>query len=410
MALDFDTIFYTLNKVRPAKEPGTGRNVGWTPGRLGLAPQRQAPPDSARRRTAPGKSANSRAPKGRRSSMPASGAIRVGRSTRQGVMSRGRGQQFDQAGLRQRPHPPRVSLRALGRSRVDRPTLRQLRRVPHVRLRTAGREQLREPDLRRRHVRSDLRATPAAGERQPQAGRVAVLRHPHEGAGRSPQDGSVEEPLRATIFHNGVLIQDDVWVYGEVGKAYQRSTASARSCSRTTRAPRSRSGICGSSRMSTTTARSTSSGKISATPRPRLVEPETESAPAKPPITILPSGMVEGNGQGSEPGHHHRGIRRLPRGAIRSPRQGQEWILSTTTEFPHRNALKGADKNNDGKLSRAEHSALFRGQFPNVDLNGDGVITGADKRRSRGERNRKKKNAPSESEKESSAHQAPGQT
>ncbi|MGY8647980.1 MAG: hypothetical protein ACKVLL_11575 [Verrucomicrobiales bacterium] len=50
------------------------------------------------------------------------------------------------------------------------------------------------------------------------------------------------------------------------------------------------------------------------------------------------------------------------------------------TEFPHRNALKGGDKNNDGQLSRDEHSALFRGQFPNVDVDGDGVITGADKR------------------------------
>ena len=35
-------------------------------------------------------------------------------------------------------------------------------------------------------------------------------------------DGSVEEPLRATIFHNGIMIHDDVWVYGEVGRAYKK--------------------------------------------------------------------------------------------------------------------------------------------------------------------------------------------
>lgn len=35
------------------------------------------------------------------------------------------------------------------------------------------------------------------------------------------KDGSLKEPVRATIFHNGILIHDDVWVYAEVGRPYK---------------------------------------------------------------------------------------------------------------------------------------------------------------------------------------------
>jgi hypothetical protein len=35
-------------------------------------------------------------------------------------------------------------------------------------------------------------------------------------------DGTVEEPLRVTAFHNGILIHDDAWVYGEVGGPYKK--------------------------------------------------------------------------------------------------------------------------------------------------------------------------------------------
>ena len=35
-------------------------------------------------------------------------------------------------------------------------------------------------------------------------------------------DGKVNEPLRVTAFHNGILIHDDVWVYGEVGGPYKK--------------------------------------------------------------------------------------------------------------------------------------------------------------------------------------------
>ena len=37
-----------------------------------------------------------------------------------------------------------------------------------------------------------------------------------------PTDGTVEEPLRVTAFHNGILIHDDAWVYGEVGGPYKK--------------------------------------------------------------------------------------------------------------------------------------------------------------------------------------------
>ena len=35
-------------------------------------------------------------------------------------------------------------------------------------------------------------------------------------------DSGVKEPLRVTAFHNGILIHDDVWVYGEVGGPYKK--------------------------------------------------------------------------------------------------------------------------------------------------------------------------------------------
>ena len=36
------------------------------------------------------------------------------------------------------------------------------------------------------------------------------------------KDGSLKEPVRATIYHNGILIHDDVWVYAEVGRPYKQ--------------------------------------------------------------------------------------------------------------------------------------------------------------------------------------------
>jgi hypothetical protein len=36
------------------------------------------------------------------------------------------------------------------------------------------------------------------------------------------EDGKVKEPLRVTAFHNGILIHDDAWVYGEVGGPYKK--------------------------------------------------------------------------------------------------------------------------------------------------------------------------------------------
>ncbi|MDA7675049.1 DUF1080 domain-containing protein, partial [Akkermansiaceae bacterium] len=35
-------------------------------------------------------------------------------------------------------------------------------------------------------------------------------------------DGSLKEPLRVTMYHNGILIHNDAWTYGEVGKPYQK--------------------------------------------------------------------------------------------------------------------------------------------------------------------------------------------
>jgi hypothetical protein len=36
------------------------------------------------------------------------------------------------------------------------------------------------------------------------------------------EKGDVEQPLRVTAFHNGILIHNDTWVYGEVGGPYKK--------------------------------------------------------------------------------------------------------------------------------------------------------------------------------------------
>ena len=47
-------------------------------------------------------------------------------------------------------------------------------------------------------------------------------------------------------------------------------------------------------------------------------------------------------------------------------------------EFSRAAAFRNGDKNKDGKLARAEYLNIFRSQFPNVDVNGDGVINAKD--------------------------------
>ncbi|MEJ6723376.1 MAG: DUF1080 domain-containing protein, partial [Akkermansiaceae bacterium] len=189
-------------------------------------------------------------------------------------------------------------------------------------------------------------------------------------------DGSLEEPLRATIFHNGVLIHDDVWVYGEVGRLYKRH-------GKRPLILQDHKGTDVSFRnlwivpdvdydQSLDEFRSNFDNIPTS-----FVEPDSE--PAITPITILPPGMVE---RMDKDRNQVITVQEFVayRAAQFNPFDKDGSGFLSVTEFPHRNALKGGDKNNDGQLSRDEHSALFRGQFPNVDVDGDGVITGADKR------------------------------
>ena len=189
-------------------------------------------------------------------------------------------------------------------------------------------------------------------------------------------DGSLEEPLRATIFHNGVLIHDDVWVYGEVGRPYKRH-------GKRPLILQDHKGTDVSFRnlwivpdvdydQSLDEFRSNFDNIPTS-----FVEPDSE--PAITPITILPPGMVE---RMDKDRNQVITVQEFVayRAAQFNPFDKDGSGFLSVTEFPHRNALKGGDKNNDGQLSRDEHSALFRGQFPNVDVDGDGLITGADKR------------------------------
>ena len=204
-------------------------------------------------------------------------------------------------------------------------------------------------------------------------------------------DGALAEPLRATVFHNGVLIQDDVWVYGEVGKAYKRHGKRPLMLQDHKGTGVSFRNLWVVPDVDYNSSLDDFRANFGNSPV-RLVETKTKTAPAKPAITILPPGMVSGMDQDDD--------RVITIGEFVAYRAAQFDPLDKdgngtldASEFPHRNALKGADKDNDGKLSRGEHAALFRRQFPNVDIDGDGVITGADKR---GQQKRKKPSSGSD--------------
>ena len=96
---------------------------------------------------------------------------------------------------------------------------RQQRRLPHGTLRGADPRFVRQQDLFRRPGRFHLQASPAHGQRLPQAGRMANLRHPvHRSALR--HDKKLTKPAYVTVLHNGVVVQNHFAIQG--GTFYDR--------------------------------------------------------------------------------------------------------------------------------------------------------------------------------------------
>ena len=111
-----------------------------------------------------------------------------------------------QAGLRRLPIARRMG--RAGEGRRQRPGTRQQRRLHDGPLRSSDSRLLRQPHLFRRPGGGHLQATPAAGERLPQAGPVADLRHHFRGAAVRRRRASSSGRRYVTVLQNGVLVQN----------------------------------------------------------------------------------------------------------------------------------------------------------------------------------------------------------
>lgn len=394
-ALDFDTIYYTLNKVRPAKEPGAGRNVGWSlAGSSWNRNDKRRPippvvaPLSEEEFALP-------APKNATVLDANQWTNDSWKVDKGGVMIRGEGNNS----TKQAYGNAHIHLEFRFTPSTDPEWTGQLYGNSGVFL-MSGYE-LQVVNSFENPTFADGTCGSIYGQHPP---RVNASRKPGEWQAfdilmKAPtfaKDGSVEEPLRATIFHNGVLIHDDVWVYGEVGgpyKAHGKRPLMLQDHKGTEVAFRNAWIIPDVDYDQSLDSFQSNFGN---TPN-HFVEakPEVET------ITILNPGMVRDMDKNADAIITIEEF--VDYRARQFPRQdkNQDQFLDAD-EFPHAGALKGADKDKDGKLSPEEHLELFRGQFPNVDVNGDGVITGADKREGQ---NRKKPS--SDSGKNADASQRP---
>ena len=219
--LDFDTIYYTLNQTRPVREPRPGRNVGWS-----LAGSSWNRND--KNRPLPPVVAPLSADK---CAIPAPKEATQLDSTqwtnsnwvldKNGVMPRGKGNNS--------------TVKAYGDARIhlefrfdqsDNPDWKgQLYGNSGIFLMSGYEMQV---------VNSFQNPTFADGT----CGSIYGQHPPRVNSSRKPgewqsydilmqapvfsEKGDVEQPLRVTAFHNGILIHNDTWVYGEVGGPYKK--------------------------------------------------------------------------------------------------------------------------------------------------------------------------------------------
>ena len=220
--LDFDTIYYTVNHLRPAKEPKPGRNVGWS-----LVGSSWSRNDKARPLppvVAPLRASNCAVAR-------PDNAIVLNQAEwnnpnwkfdGQGIMPRGKGhnptkQEFGDARIHlEFRFDPATEAEYEGKS--------QLYGNSGVFLMSAYELQV---------VNSFQNDTFADGF----CGAVYGQHPPLVNASRAPgnwqsydilykapvfeTDGSLAEPMRLTVHHNGHLIHNDAWIYGEVGGPYK---------------------------------------------------------------------------------------------------------------------------------------------------------------------------------------------
>ena len=220
--LDFDTIYYTVNHLRPAKEPKPGRNVGWY-----LAGSSWSRNDKARPLppvVTPLSEAQCKIDK------PANAMVLDAdqwsnpnwKFDGEGVMPRGQGnnptkQEFGNARIH-------LEFRFDSAKEEEYEGKSQLYGNSGIFLMSAYELQV---------LNSFQNDTFADGS----CGSVYGQHPPLVNASRAPgnwqsydilykapvfeTDGSLAEPMRLTVHHNGHLIHNDAWVYGEVGGPYK---------------------------------------------------------------------------------------------------------------------------------------------------------------------------------------------
>ena len=376
VSLDFDTIFYTLNKLRPDKEPGTGRNPGWTQAGSGWNRHDKRRPVPSVVAPLPAKECEVPVPAGAIKLDASQWSNATWKIDEKGVMNRGEGHNE----TREAYGNARLHVEFRFEPSSDPEWTGQLYGNSGVFL-MSGYE-LQVLNSFENPTFADGTCGSIYGQHPP---RVNASRKPGEWQSydilmKEPtfgKDGSLSEPLRATVFHNGVLIHDDVWVYGEVGGPYKAHGKRPLML-------QDHKGTEVSFRYLWIVPDVDYDASLDAF-RAHFGEAGSGSAksaliPGPAPITILPSTMVRDMDRDQDG-------RITPEEfiAYRVPHfdqqdKNRDGFLDTA-EFPHPGAFKGGDKNQDGKLSREEHLGIFRGQFPTNDTDGDGVITAADRKK-----------------------------
>ena len=220
--LNFDTIYYTLNHLRPAKEPNPGRDVGWSLVGSSWSRNDKARPLPPVVAPLPEAQCNVEIP---------ANAVVLDKDQwsnpnwkfdEQGVMPRGKG------------HNP--TKEEFGNAQIH----LEFRFDPAKKEQYEGKAQLYGNSgvflmsaYELQVLNSFQNDTFADGS----CGAVYGQHPPLVNASRAPgqwqsydilykapvfnKDGSLSEPMRLTVHHNGHLIHNDAWIYGEVGGPYK---------------------------------------------------------------------------------------------------------------------------------------------------------------------------------------------
>ena len=219
--LDFNTLYYTLNKLRPTKEPKAGRNVGWH-----LAGSSWTRNDKARPIppvVTPLPSAKCFLPAPQNATI-----LNASQWTNPNW-------KFNQDGVMARAKGNNLTKQAYGDSRIHLEFRFDLSDNPDWTGQLYGNSgvflmsgyELQIVNSFQNPTFADGMCGAIYGQHPP---RVNASRKPSEWQSydilmKAPvfsENGAVEEPMRVSIFHNGLMIHQDAWIYGEVGGPYKK--------------------------------------------------------------------------------------------------------------------------------------------------------------------------------------------